>query len=152
MERYISWRKLNFCCEKATAVFQHWIFVESYWHWILKCVHLVILQKRCLSLRGRIPCGTNGPCQQRKRAERQTTSVFVCVCVCEREREGERERERERESRHLLAYCERCAHLKYELITDARVSTVGSIDWSPRVCAKVTWQVTLEVLSTYRRR
>ena len=45
MEMYISWRKLNFCCEKVTVVFQHWIVVESYWHWILRCVHLVILQK-----------------------------------------------------------------------------------------------------------
>ena len=61
---------------------------------------------------------------------RKTDNKCVCVCVCVRERERGREREgeRERESRHLLAYCERCAHLKYELITDARVSTVGSID------------------------
>jgi hypothetical protein len=56
------------------------------------------------------------------------------------------------DSAEKMLVSERCAHLKYELITDARVSTVGSIDWPPRVCAKVTWQVTLEVLSTYRRR
>ncbi len=37
--------------EKVTAVFQHWFFVESYWHWILRCVHLVMLQKICLSLK-----------------------------------------------------------------------------------------------------
>ncbi len=51
IEIYISWIKLNFCCEKVTVVFQHWSFVESYWHWILRCVHLVILQKTCLSLK-----------------------------------------------------------------------------------------------------
>ena len=38
------------------------------------------------------------------------------------------------DSANKLLVSERCAHLKYELITDARVSTVGSIDWPPRVC------------------
>ncbi len=55
------------------------------------------------------------------------------------------------DSAKTMLVSERCAHLRYELIIDARVSTVGSIDWPPRVCDKVTWQVTLEMLWTYRR-
>jgi hypothetical protein len=53
------------------------------------------------------------------------------------------------DSAKKMLVSESCAHLKHELITDARVSTVGSIDWPPRVCAKVTLQVTLEMLWTY---
>ncbi len=87
--------------EKVTVkvVFRHWIFVETYWHCILRCVHLVILQKKMFA-------------------------------------------------------SEWCTHLKYTCITDACVSAIGvsSIDWPLHVCAKVTGQVTLEMLWIYRRR